>query len=353
MLVLNTPLWARPALAATIDAATRGRQRGIALIAVLWIVVLLSIVAASFMTETRTDTRLARNLIDITEAEALADAGVLCAINAKMRSLIDQDFDDFEDDLGEPVVPVSQAGTCELSELSGDGTLDRFGFAGGEVWISVQDDGGKIDLNIAPEALLRGLFLVNGLDQDQADAMVAAIADFVDDDHLAKLNGAEDGDYASAGLAWGAKDAPFESVAELQQVMGMTAALYERVAPVLTVRSGRPGIDPETASREALMALPNVSETAVDALIEARVSVDGDGLLPELSGADDDILIPSSGRFFTILAEAHTASGAIFVREAAVEILGSLQRPFITHGWQRGARITEAVAAPLADPAAN
>ena len=78
--------------------------------------------------------------------------------------------------------------------------------------MSIQDEDGKIDLNAAPDELLRGLFVSAGLDEDAGAALVDAIVDFRDEDDLTRLNGAEDRDYADAGLPYGAKDAPFEAV---------------------------------------------------------------------------------------------------------------------------------------------
>ena len=46
--------------------------RGIALVVVLWMLTLLAVIAASFTTTTRTETRLARNLVENAKAEALA-----------------------------------------------------------------------------------------------------------------------------------------------------------------------------------------------------------------------------------------------------------------------------------------
>ena len=243
---------------------------------------------------------------------------------------------------------------CEGDELGGAGAPDVFRFGAGEVRISVEDEGGKIDLNTASEELLRGLFLSTGLDDRAVGELFDAIAEFVDEDQLHRLNGAEDPDYYRAGLAWGAKDAPFEAVEELQQVMGMTRDLYARVAPLLTVHSGRTGIDPRTASRAALLALPGVSIIEVDTLLAARASTastaraagaagdDGDdgevAPLPELTGVADH-LTRSRQRVYTIRAEARTDTGAVFVREAAVEPLGSLQRPFIVYKWRRGRRL--------------
>ena len=49
--------------------------RGIALVAVLWVVSLLAAVAASFATTVRSETVVARNQIQNAEVRALADAG--------------------------------------------------------------------------------------------------------------------------------------------------------------------------------------------------------------------------------------------------------------------------------------
>ena len=53
------------------------RQRGLALIAVLWGLVLLSVIALSVTTTSRTETRLAFNLAENAKARALAEAGVI------------------------------------------------------------------------------------------------------------------------------------------------------------------------------------------------------------------------------------------------------------------------------------
>ncbi len=80
--------------------------------------------------------------------------------------------------------------------------------------------------------------------------------DWRDPDSLTQpAGGGEDGDYASAGLPYGAKDAEFESVAELEQVMGFTPELYAKLAPHLTVFSGRARPDPAFASAQVLDAL--------------------------------------------------------------------------------------------------
>ena len=145
------------------------RQRGVALVAVLWVLVLLPVIAASLTTSTRTGSQVARNLVDNAKARALADAGVHRAILAL-----------FEPDPGR--------------QLALDGTQYRFVFAGGEVLISLQDEAGKVDLNRAPEALIEGLFVAAGLEAAEAEALTSAVLDYRDADDAHRLNGAEDAD---------------------------------------------------------------------------------------------------------------------------------------------------------------
>ena len=60
-------------------------NRGIALVVVLWTLLLLSLIAASFLTLTRGEIGVARNAVDNARAEALADAGVHRAVLGLMR----------------------------------------------------------------------------------------------------------------------------------------------------------------------------------------------------------------------------------------------------------------------------
>ena len=300
-----------------------GSARGIALVVVLWGVTLLAVVAASFTTTTRTETKLARNLLDNAKAWALADAGVhravLALLNQKSEKL-------------EGLLPAGE-GNWWL-----DRAPRRFRFGDGVAIVSVQDEGGKIDLNRAPDDLLRGLFRSFGLDEDKANALVDAIADFRDADDSRRLNGAEDDDYRAAGLSWGTKDRPFEAVEELARVFGMTPRLYRAVAAFLTVHSARGKIDLMSAPREVLLAVPGVDPNEVDALLAARAAIEGPigrEPLPLLTGARGYFSL-SGRRVFTVRSEAHTESGAVFIREAVVRLTRDPEKPFRFLAWRQG-----------------
>ncbi len=346
------------------------RARGLALVTVLWVLMLLALIAASFIRTTRTEVNLTRNLIENAEAEALADAGVYRAvlglfeprteglIDAGMESLIRLGSENpavvrrrVEQDLraeleaGNLAAEAPETAAAFTETWRVDGTVYAWAFGGGEVRISIQDESGKIDLNGAPDEFLRGLFLaatwtgpdgeILGLDESEADALVDAIRDFADVDDLKRLNGAEDRDYEAAGLPWGAKDAAFTAVEELQQVLGVTPPLYEAVAPALTVHTRSKRIDAKSAPREVLMALPGSEAAAVDAHLAARAEAP-EGAGPAFLGAEG-FTARSRRRVYTIRAEAHAPSGAVFVREAVVR-LGGGARGYRIEAWKQGRR---------------
>ena len=290
------------------------RPRGVALVAVLWVLVLLSVMAAGLLRDTRVETQVARNLIAGAEARALADAGVYRAV----VGLMDRDAE---------------------RRWQGDGRLYRWAFANGEVAISIFDEAGKVDLNLAPDDLVEGLFVALGAEPEHARLLVHAIADFRDEDDIARADGAEDEDYRAAGLAWGAKDAAFTTVAELEQVIGMTRALYELAAPHLTVHAGRGGrIDPSKASAVVLSAIPGITDADIESLLDSRATA------AEQDAAQDATTIVglksyvarSRGRVATIRVEALGGRGAVFIREAVLRLASRGARPYEILAWRQG-----------------
>lgn len=309
----------------------RENERGLALVSVLWVLALLAVIAGSFTVGARTESKLAYNLGENAKARALADAGIQRAVLA----LLEPQTEGLVDRRAE-----------EMSELGSrlDGTARVWRFGGGEVLISIFDEAGKIDLNIAVDELLAGLFISLGVNSGEAAALVDAIADFRDPNDFKRLNGAEETDYRAAGRDYGPKNAPFQAIDELQLVLGMTRDLYRRAAPALTVHSGRPEIDPSTAPRVVLMALPGIDAAEVDALLDARADGDEDALEIMLA---DIARFPGAGLFgqaadavSTLRAEAHTAGGAVFVREAVAR-LGESPEIVLFQAWREGRSTVE------------
>ncbi len=295
------------------------RQRGLALIAVLWGLVLLSVIALSVTTTSRTETRLAFNLAENAKARALAEAGVHRAVMGLLRPAGAQ-----ANGAEGAAVPEGEP------EWRVDGTVYSWRLSGGEVRISLHDEGGKIDLNRASDGLLRRLFVAVGLNPDESAALVDAIADYRDGDDLRRLNGAEDVDYLGRGRPYGAKDRPFEATEELGQVLGVTPALYARVAPALTVHSRRGNVRRETAPPLVLEALLGPDALELETMERGEES----GGAPATGSAASAALARSN--ILTIRSEARTQAGAVFVREAVVRLSGRVRRPLRIVAWKQG-----------------
>ena len=205
--------------------------RGAALLLVMWLILLLSGLVAGYAMAARIESMQGNGLARGTTAREAARAGVEYA-TARM---LDPDPE---------------------RRWEADGRDYRFAFDGAQVEISVRDELGKIDLNAAGHDLLAAFFVALGEPREAAVRLAGAIVDWRDPDNLTQPSGgAEDPDYAEAGLAWGAKDAPFETVAELEQVLGMRPPLFAAAAQYLTVYSGAAMPDANSADGIVLQAM--------------------------------------------------------------------------------------------------
>ncbi|HSS66036.1 MAG TPA: hypothetical protein VLS27_16540 [Gammaproteobacteria bacterium] len=332
---------------------TPANRRGLALISVLWVLTLLSLIAASFMRSTRTETNLAYNFSEQARAEAMADAGVHQAIfailqdtgttpvNAGARTFFElmPGFESAVTSRGD--VPEAPAEPAAIEYLPFDGIPLQWRFGGGRVIISLQDETAKIDLNHADPQLLRSLFMVVGVGQDEATALADAVVDFRDPDDATQLNGAEDDDYSAAGLVWDAKDAPFVAIDELQQVLGMTPELYRTVFPALTVHAGRPQITEVNAPLLVRAAIRGLTDPDGAAAMLAEADMPGNGASPGMQLQEEALARAqraAAGRTNTvgIRSEAVTESGARFVREAVVRLISDGSTPFRIEDWRQG-----------------
>ncbi len=188
--------------------------RGAALLLVMWLILLLSGLVAGYAMTARIESLQGNGLARSVAAGQVARAGIEIAVSRLVQA--------------DPAL-----------RWPADGRSNAVQFEGAQIEVEIRDETGKIDLNAAAPDLLAGLFSGLGEPRGAATRLAGAIVDWRDEDTLTQpAGGAEDADYASAGLAWGAKDAPFETVAEVEQVLGMRPGLYAAAAPYLTVYSG-------------------------------------------------------------------------------------------------------------------
>jgi general secretion pathway protein K len=293
---------------------TGRRERGIALIAALWLTVLLTVIATGFAFSMRGEALAARNALSLAQARAAADGAIERTAFELQR-------------------PRNISGAWLP-----DGQVRRWQDGDFAMAVTAVDENAKIDLNMASELLLKGLLTsVGGADPDTAQRLVEAIGDWKDGDDLKRPNGAESADYAAAGRTYGPANASFESVGELRRVLGMTAAVYGKIADSLTVYSRQPGVNVATASRDVLLSIPGVNAEAVDAYIaQRRAALEQNLPVPPFAFAQGYAAPPMG--VWRIHAEATAADGVTFVREAVVRSSLDPRRPLIAYLWQEGAR---------------
>jgi hypothetical protein len=270
-------------------AITRG-DGGFVLVSVLWLLALLTLVMLVLLTAVRLDVRATGQLIGHAEAEALAD-GLLRLVALRLGDSNRR--------------PLADAGFAR------DGTPMRCGHGDAAVAIAATDVAGLVDLNAASANLLEWLLHGLGVAPEKAVALAAAIVDFRDEDDVPGPNGAESAAYRAAGLGHGPKNAPFETVTELDQVLGMDLALLNRLRAVATVHSRQPGIDASVAPRELLAAAAS-SRTDVAAASPTRGG-------PGPADIPSEFRIPSRARAYRVTVGVQLLGGGRFAREAVIE----------------------------------
>jgi len=271
------------------------RQDGMALIVVLWLVVLLSVLAAGHSKNVHTDTTLAARQVQSAKARALAEAGISRVILEMLAADSDR-------------------------RLPVDGSLFTVRIGEDDVTIAIRDATGFVDLNAAKPELLEAALEACGVGETARRDLVDTILDWRDGDELRRMHGIEDDDYVAAGVAWTSRDGAFEAVDELKYLPGMSQSRYDCLAPFVTVYSGRGGLN---------------MEYAPPALITALTGEEIPAVAPE--GADSEAGTPRNGTFH-IYASASGSSGAIAAIEAVVSIARTSKTPFTIVDWREPPR---------------
>ena len=290
----------------------RSAEQGVALVIVLWSVMLLTVIAGNFVFAMRTENSVVRNAISVAQAEAAANGAVHRALYETFKPAADGKV------------------------WKADGRQRQWQQDGATIKVVMMDVSGKIDINTSADALLKGLLLSVGVDETKATQLLDAILDWRDVDTLPRPHGAESEAYRAAGLKYEPANAPFEAVEQLQQVLGMTKDIYSRIAPLVTVQSRQPGINPLVAPRGVLMAIPDVSAAQVDAYLEQRQQSLDSGETPLPFPAAAAFMSAASGAMIDVRAEARLPDGAVFVRQAIARRTGDAKRPLAFLLWKEG-----------------
>jgi general secretion pathway protein K len=307
----------------------RSGERGFALILVIWGLGLISLIALAVITAGRYRILAAANLIENGKAEALAEAGINLR-RLELRAAFSSGLQN--------MLPFATNGEPLLCTMP-QGALAA---------LAVEDEGGKADLNTASPKLMSALLRGFGARSEEADQITAAITEFSRPAANVALDDVAFRAYVADGRAYGPKKGPFETVLELDQVIGMRLDLLRAVLPYVTVHSRQPGVDPRVAAPALLAALAGDEPARVTQLAgAARTDRAGQATL---GGVPSQFLSPSTGRSFLVRAEVRMPGGGSSAREAIVEMAAG-EMPDELREWRRGenrfgARFSAAMRSP-------
>ncbi len=306
----------------TVQRRVPARQRGFALLLVIWVLAVLAVLAAGLAASTHSETALARNGLEAARARALAEAGIARA----MAGLLEPD---------------------PLKQWHPDGRTYQVEFAGGKITLRIEDEGGKFDLNTTPPELLANLCAELEIDADASAALLAAIVErraAIPAAARAPAPGLPSRLGLFPGLPFGLSEqrrigaAAFGTVEELRQIEGVERDTFERLRPYLTVYAQTPVINPQTASRELLLAVPRIDRAQVEQYLLRRAEPPARdqraASLPVLAGGEG-YLGALGFRAATILARALTDSGASTSRRAVISLTNQPANPIRILEWRQ------------------
>lgn len=228
-------------------------ERGIALFLVLWILALLTVIAAEFCYTIRTEVDITRNFKEETQAYYIASAGVFWMI-------------------GELVVneylphPVSTPDSVESSEdlrwrLSYD--MPPVPFGAGRFKVKKTNESGKVNLNRAGRSLLMMMLNNFEIDEDHKEIIVDSIMDWRDKNGLTHPNGAENDYYQSLPEPYKCKNDDFTTIEELLLVRGITPSLfYGGLKDLVTVYQDEESSEDDNRKRKAMVDFNRININA-------------------------------------------------------------------------------------------
>jgi len=181
--------------------------RGMALVAVLWIVAALSIMVLGLTATVKQYIHTVTLQRDLAQGQALGEAAIALALQQ----------------LAVQTTPITSTGQTDIS------------YAGVDIPVTASPLDGWIALNSASAPMLTALLqTAGGLDQTQAQQMAAAIIEWRD--------GVPQVDITSAPTSANNQTRGFEAVDDLMLVPGMNYDLYTRIAPLVTTSTTGAGV---------------------------------------------------------------------------------------------------------------
>lgn len=231
------------------------RQRGSALMLMIWAVLLMSVTVMGVVEYIRSSAKESLQAAYQFRALHLAESGLAVGLH-----------------------PNTRRGDMVLKQKVGpDSGFD----------VVINYEGARIPINYSTDERLReaiyNLFIYWQLNADEAGIAADSLADWVDNDNTPRANGAEADYYQQLGIYDAPRNQGFARVDEMLLVRGMDAV--DRKKPdwrEFFSIYGEGQIDLRTVFKDVLLAVTGASETDVTRFISERDGADG------IPGTEDD-----------------------------------------------------------------
>jgi general secretion pathway protein K len=258
----------------------RRSERGIALFLVLWVMALLTVIAGEFCYAIRTEANITRNFKEETQAYYIAVSGLFWAIG-------DQVVNEFVSRQGKAAPDGGDKREDIRLRINTD--IPAIPFGDGQFKVERENESGKINLNMAGEALLKMMLSTFQIEDTNKNIIVDSIMDWRDKDSMHRLNGAEDDYYLSLPKPYKCKNGDFTSIDELLLVRGVTPEIfYGGLKDMVAIyqdkqkdRDNQKGLQPDfsrininAASPRMLRSLPRMTEEIVQEIMKYREKKD-------------------------------------------------------------------------------
>ncbi len=256
--------------------------RGVALMAVLWLIAILSMACMVSLRVISFDMEIATAKIHGSRARQVAEMGIAIGSN--------------------PVVKRSDPMLRYMDEATGEGYE-----------VKIASEGGRFNINYVissgDKALLKAIFSDWGIELEDAQSITDALVDWVDEGDDEQLNGAEKKYYEKEGRLNQPFNRPFYDISEMSLVRGMD--LVESVRPDwrnwFTVWSAG-GLDVNEAPAELIAAAAETTVEQADIVPETVRGPD------EQLDTTDDVLFDNKARALELLGVDVNGRGDIAQR---------------------------------------
>ena len=325
----------------TCEATRQTSSDGFILVAVLWIIAALAILASIFsiyLSNTAVFLALNDNTI---QSEALVSAAV--------------ELTAYQLSAPKPATNLPAPPPRGDADVPPPPTRGDFSFRLGRANVAVSfiSEAARIDLNAASSELLVNFFMRLGAQRQEAQLYAERIDGWTTKPRP-RSNFASGGDeeeslYRASGRSYSPRGGPFAHIDELSLVMDLPPAIIERAKPFLTIYSGKPQIDVLDAAPEVLAAVPGITPNMLSALAEARRTAADPQSLQGVLGVLSSVATIEGGDTYRVQVRIRYDNGRQEASEVVI-LTGLPDKPYRVLYWRDSFDASSIPTQPIQQP---